>query len=144
MMEDGRLMMHDPSSVIHHRSSIVSHPSSVVSHPSSASIISHPSRVIHHESSIISHPSSIIHHQSSIMFREPRAPKLCPKSVIVVTNGVAMVRHGPILREIEATPSGELLKHLPGPPGPVFGPKTTKKVENPGKSKIPVFPRIFC
>ncbi len=76
------------------------------------------------------------------MFREPRAPKLCPKSVILVTNGVAMARHGPILGEIEATPSGELLKHLPGPPGPVFGLKITNKVENLGKSQIPVFSRL--
>ena len=75
------------------------------------------------------------------MFREPRAPKLYPKSVILVTNGLAMARHGPILGEIEATPSGELLKHLPGPPGPAFGLKTTNKVENLGKSQIPVFSR---
>ncbi len=78
------------------------------------------------------------------MFLEPRALKLYPKSVILVTNGVAMARHRPILREIEATPSGELLKHLPGSPGPVFGPKTSKNVEDLGKSTFQYFPIYFA
>ncbi len=54
-----------------------------------------------------------------------------PKSIKIVMNGVPVARHGPILRENEATASGKLCKHLPGPPGPVFGPKTAAKVENP-------------
>ncbi len=44
-----------------------------------------------------------------------------------VTNGVPVARHRPILRENGATASGKLFKHLPGPPGPVFGPKTVSK-----------------
>ena len=55
-------------------------------------------------------------------------------------NGVAVARHGPILWENEATPSGKLSKYLPGPPGPVFGPETTKKIGNPKKQ---IFPYIY-
>ncbi len=65
-------------------------------------------------------------------------------SVILGTDGVAMARHGPILREIEATPSGELLKDLPGPPGPVFGPKTTKTHKIRGNPEFPYFPVYFA
>ena len=36
-------------------------------------------------------------------------------------NGVPVAPHGLILGENEATPSRKLFKHLPGPPGPVFG-----------------------
>ena len=49
-------------------------------------------------------------------------------------NGVPVAPHGLILGEDEATPSRKLFKHLPGPPGPVFGPKMTAKIENPKKS----------
>ena len=45
-------------------------------------------------------------------------------------NGTAVAPHGLILGEDEATPSRKLFKHLPGPPGPVFGPKTAPKINN--------------
>ncbi len=51
----------------------------------------------------------------------------CPKSIKIVMNGIPVARHGPILRENEATASGKLFKHFQGPPGPVFGPKTAAK-----------------
>ncbi len=38
----------------------------------------------------------------------------------MVTNGVPVARHEPILRENEATPSGKLFKPILGPPRPVF------------------------
>ena len=56
--------------------------------------------------------------------------------VISGMNGVAVARQGPILWENEATPSRKVSKYLPGPPGPVFGPKTTKKIENPIKQIV--------
>ena len=66
-------------------------------------------------------------------------------------NGVAVARHGPILWENEATPSGKLSKYLPGPSGPVFGPKTTNKIENPKNPyiyicKLPIYRpgRLLC
>ncbi len=40
----------------------------------------------------------------------------------------ATARHRPILRENEATASRKLFKHLPGPPGLAFGPKTVSKI----------------
>ncbi len=49
-----------------------------------------------------------------------------------------------ILREIEATPSRELLKHLPGSPGQVSGPTAIKKIGNPRKSEIPVFSGLLA
>ena len=55
-------------------------------------------------------------------------PKGKPGWGKTVMNGVPVARHGPILRENEATASGKLFKHLLGPPGPVFGPKTAAKV----------------
>ena len=45
-------------------------------------------------------------------------------------NGVPVAPHGLILGEDEATPSRKLFKHLPGPPGLVFGPKMTANIEN--------------
>ena len=42
-------------------------------------------------------------------------------------NGVPVAPHGLILGEDEATPSRKLFKHLPGPPGPVFGKQKYKK-----------------
>ncbi len=54
------------------------------------------------------------------------AHKTGPKYIKNITNGVPVARHRPILRENEGTASGKLFKHLPGPPGPVFGPKTAK------------------
>ena len=42
-------------------------------------------------------------------------------------NGVPVAPHGLILGEDEATPSRKVSKYLPGPLGPVFGPKITKK-----------------
>ncbi len=45
-------------------------------------------------------------------------------------NGVPVARHAPILRENEATASGKLSKHLPGPPWSVFGPQTASKYKN--------------
>ncbi len=50
-------------------------------------------------------------------------------------NGVPMARHGLILGEDEATTSRKVFKHLPGPPGPVFGPKTALKIPNPKDQK---------
>ncbi len=47
-------------------------------------------------------------------------------------NGVSMARHMLILGEDEATTSRKPLKHLLGPPGPVFGPEATPKVKNLG------------
>ena len=44
-------------------------------------------------------------------------------------NGVPVAPHGLILGEDEATPSRKLFKYLPGPPGPVFGSKITKKMK---------------
>ncbi len=35
-------------------------------------------------------------------------------------NGVSVARHGSIVRENEATPSGKLSIPFPGPPGSVF------------------------
>ena len=55
----------------------------------------------------------------------------CPKSIKIVMNGVPVARHGPILREKEATASGRFFKHLPGPPRPGFGQKTVSKIRNP-------------
>ncbi len=43
-------------------------------------------------------------------------------------NGEPRARPGPILRENEATASGKLFKHVLGPPGPVFAPKTAAKL----------------
>ncbi len=55
-----------------------------------------------------------------------------------------MARHGPILRENEATASAKLFKQLPGPPGPVFEPKTTAKVKHLKnlKTHIKIGPRL--
>ncbi len=49
---------------------------------------------------------------------------MCPKSMKMVMNGVPVARHGLILGEDEATTYRKVFKHIPGPPGPVFGPKT--------------------
>ena len=65
------------------------------------------------------------------MFWDAYIKQVQEMGVISGMNGVAVARHGPILWENEATPSGKLSKYLPGPPGLVFGPKTTKKIENP-------------
>ncbi len=43
--------------------------------------------------------------------------------------------HGPILRESEATPSRKFFKHLPGSPGPVFGPPKHSKIKHPNYLK---------
>ncbi len=43
-------------------------------------------------------------------------------------NGVPVAPHGLILGENEATPSKKLLKRLPGPPWPVFGPIMYAKI----------------
>ena len=45
-------------------------------------------------------------------------------------NRAPVAPHGLILGENEAAPSRKLFKHLPGSPGPVFGPKTIKKIAN--------------
>ena len=44
-------------------------------------------------------------------------------------NGVPVAPHGLIFGQNEATPSGKLFKYLPGPPGPVFGPKIAKRTK---------------
>ncbi len=51
-------------------------------------------------------------------------------------NGVPVARHGPILRKSEATPSGKLFKHLPGPPAPVFGPKRAQQSKLKQKTNL--------
>ncbi len=43
--------------------------------------------------------------------------------------GVPVARHGLILGENEATPSKKFFKPLPGPPRPVFDPKTASKIK---------------
>ncbi len=48
----------------------------------------------------------------------------------MVMNGVPVARPGLILGEDEATTSRKVFKHLPGHPGPVFGPKTYPKIQN--------------
>ena len=49
-------------------------------------------------------------------------------------NGVPVAPHGLILGEDEATPSRKVSKYLPGPLGPVFGPKIAKKHSKSHKS----------
>ncbi len=44
-------------------------------------------------------------------------------------NGVPMVRHGLVLGEDEAATTRKLFKHLPGPPGPIFGPKKDPNIQ---------------
>ncbi len=55
------------------------------------------------------------------------AHKKAPQSIKIVANGVPVARHGLILGEDEAMASRKLFKHLPGPPGPVVGPKRPQK-----------------
>ena len=49
---------------------------------------------------------------------------MCLKFIKMGVNGVPVAPHGLILGGNEAAPSRKFLKHLPGSPGPVFGPKT--------------------
>ncbi len=51
----------------------------------------------------------------------------CVKYIKIVMSGVPVAPHGLIFGEDEATASRKLFKHLPGPPGLVFGPKTPQK-----------------
>ncbi len=51
-------------------------------------------------------------------------------------SGVPVARPGLILGEGEATASRKLFKHLPSPPGSVFGPKTVSKTTNLEKQKM--------
>ncbi len=53
----------------------------------------------------------------------------------MVTSLVPAARHGLILVEDEAASSKKVFKHLPGPPGPVFGPKIGPKIPNPKKKR---------
>ncbi len=64
---------------------------------------------------------------------------MCPKSKKIVMNGAPVARHGLILGEDEATTSRKVFKHLPGLPGPVFGPKTDPKIPNPKNNKHKYF-----
>ena len=54
-------------------------------------------------------------------------------------NGVPVAPHGLILGEDEATPSRKVSKYLPGPLGPVFGPKITKNIENQKQKKTYIY-----
>ena len=56
----------------------------------------------------------------------------------MVMNGVPVARRGLILGEDEATPSRKVFKYLPGPPGPVFGPKMDPKIPNPESQINPI------
>ena len=53
-------------------------------------------------------------------------------------NGVPVAPHGLILGEDEATPSRKVFKYLPGPLGPVFGPKIIKN-RNSKKNSIFIY-----
>ncbi len=50
-----------------------------------------------------------------------------PQIFKIIINEVPMARHGPILRESEATASRIIFKYLPGPVGPLLGPKIAVK-----------------
>ena len=53
---------------------------------------------------------------------------------------VAMARHGPILKDNEATGSGKVFKYLPGLRDTIKNSKNTAKVQ---KVQKPVFYRIY-
>ncbi len=68
--------------------------------------------------------------QTQICLSQAQMRRLaCPKSKKIVTNGVPMARHRPILREHGDTASGTLFKHLLSPPGSVFVAKTASKTK---------------
>ena len=62
------------------------------------------------------------------------------KLVVSGTNVVAMARHGPILKDNEATGSGKVFKYLPGLRDTIKKSKIAAKVQ---KSKNTAFYRIF-
>ena len=63
-----------------------------------------------------------------------------PIFVILGMNEVAVARHGPILKDNEATGSGKVFKYLPGLRDAQTNSKNAAKVK---KNKNPGFYRIF-
>ena len=64
----------------------------------------------------------------------------CGKSIIWGVNGVAVARHGPILKDNEATGARKVFRYPRGLRDTI---KKSKKVVRIQKSKNPAFYRIF-